>query len=123
MNVERVLPAVPESVALARRFVVESLPTVPSERLDELALMVSELATNCVLHGGHEFHLRVKRVRKQVRVEVTDAGGGVPRMRRAATTEPHGRGLFIVDRLSDRWGVSPPSGRAGKTVWFTLTIV
>ncbi|MGH8962824.1 MAG: ATP-binding protein [Jatrophihabitantaceae bacterium] len=122
MSVECSLPALPESVPIARRFVLETLAGLPAETLDELALMVSELATNCVVHTGTQFRLCVQRAEQEVRVEVTDGGSGEPRMRRPAATEAHGRGLRIVDQLSKQWGVIRSPARAGKTVWFTLPL-
>ena len=63
----------------------------------------------------------VERLRHTVRIEVTDAGGGKPTMRSPGPQDPFGRGLRIVDMLSDSWGVDydPPRG---KTVWFTLKL-
>ena len=81
--------------------------------------MVSELATNCIRHTEAEFEVGVERTRDGIRIEVTDAAGGTPEMRSPAIDEPTGRGLRIIEMLSDAWGVDfAPAG--GKTVWFTL---
>ena len=42
-------------------------------------------------------------------------------MQAPGATEPHGRGLRVVDALSEEWGVSP-SGDEGKTVWFRILL-
>jgi len=86
---------------------------------DTLRLLVSEVVTNAVRHGGAqepvELHLTWN---SEVRVEVSDHGHGftpVPRV--GALDEPGGFGLFLVGRLADRWGVETDDG---TTVWFVL---
>ncbi len=109
----------PESVAAARRFAVQSLSSLPADVLDAVELMVSELATNCIRHTGTSFDLAIVRVREQVRIEVTDRAGGTPRMRSPGPEEPTGRGLQIVNMLSEDWGVEHRNA-TGKTVWFVV---
>ena len=67
--------------------------------------MVSELATNGIRHGQTSFDLVIELTADEIRVEVTDHGGGTPTMRFPGPDEPTGRGLQIVDMLSERWGV------------------
>jgi anti-sigma regulatory factor (Ser/Thr protein kinase) len=109
----------PEAVSAARRFASELLQGVPTEALETIALMVSELASNCVRHTDSGFELTVSKTARDIRVAVTDSGSGQPRVRTPAPTDPDGRGLQIVDMLSSGWGVEKVSG-AGKTVWFTV---
>ncbi|HWF54068.1 MAG TPA: ATP-binding protein [Solirubrobacteraceae bacterium] len=109
----------PGSVGAARRFAADVLRRESPDALEAIVLMVSELATNSVRHAGTGFRLTIHQDPGRVRVEVTDAAGGRPRMRSPGPEEPNGRGLRIVDMLSDRWGVDGDSP-AGKTVWFTL---
>ena len=115
----RSFPAVPQSVHAARRFTVDALAGSSPDILEAVELMVSELATNCIRHERASFHLAVMRDRGEIRVEVTDAGSGTPTMRTPRPEEPSGRGLRIVDMLSERWGVEPEDP-SGKTVWFAL---
>lgn len=115
----RTFPAIPQSVHAARRFAVDALPELPERALESVELMVSELATNCIRHERTSFHVAVLHSARQIRVEVTDAGLGVPMMRSPGPDEPSGRGLQIVHMLSDQWGVQPETP-SGKTVWFTL---
>ncbi|MGH2856224.1 MAG: ATP-binding protein [Solirubrobacteraceae bacterium] len=110
-----------QSVHGARRFATEALDGAPRRALEAVELLVSELATNCIRHERATFHVTVTRSAAQVRLEVTDGGDGKPRMRSPGPEEPSGRGLQIVDMLSDRWGVAPESP-AGKTVWFELDL-
>ncbi len=115
----RSFSADPRSVRAARRFAEDTLAGEPARVLEAITLMVSELATNSIRHAGSGFRLLIMTTRAGIRVEVTDTAGGIPMMRSPAPDEPSGRGLRIVDMLSDSWGVEGPSG-TGKTVWFTL---
>lgn len=128
------------SVPAAREFAREALEEWDfGSRADEVLLCVSELTTNALLHGvppGRGFLLQLRRDGGGVlRVEVHDSGGGWPRVpagvadaaaatvigRRAqGVQEPpeareSGRGLFLVDALSDKWDVGERS--PGKIVW------
>ncbi len=109
----------PESAAAARQFVRRAVAGLPPDTVDAIELMVSELATNCIRHTQTEFELILERTPQGVRIEVADRGRGAPQMRSPTIDEPTGRGLRIVEMLSDAWGVEfAPQG--GKTVWFTL---
>ncbi|MGA4902829.1 ATP-binding protein [Streptomyces griseoincarnatus] len=91
-----------------------------TERAEQI---VAELAANAALHGrvqGRDFRLALTldSTTDFLRIAVTDARGGqlpvVPAD--SATDGEMGRGLLMVDALSDRWGTEPhPPG--GKTVW------
>jgi anti-sigma regulatory factor (Ser/Thr protein kinase) len=116
----RHFPRRPESVVAARRFVTEALGQIDAQARDAVELMVSELATNAVQHARTAFDLTIRCARGEVRVEVTDSSGGTPAMRSPAPDEPSGRGLQIVNMLSQEWGVERGAG-SGKTVWFTIT--
>ena len=67
--------------------------------------MVSELATNSIRHAGSDFTVILTATTREVRVEVTDNGAGAPAQRRPSPSELSGRGLLIVDKLAERWGV------------------
>lgn len=119
MKLTRSFPRTPESVGAARRFAIEALRGTESEVLDAVELMVSELATNSIRHAKAAFELVVSKVKGQIRVEVTDPADGEPRMRSAGPDDANGRGLQIVNLLSDAWGVEHHVD-TGKTVWFTV---
>jgi anti-sigma regulatory factor (Ser/Thr protein kinase) len=79
-----------------------------SER--QLALLVSELVSNAVRHGGAGdadlIELELCATSRGVGVEVSDPGPGfVPRRRDLPLDEPGGWGLVLVDQLAERWGV------------------
>ena len=100
-----------------RRFVRDVLKDQPPEILDAAELMACELATNCVRHAHTDFELAIHS-QAQIRVEVRDTDQGRPTLRSPTPEEPSGRGLLIVEAMSDTWGIIPSS--TGKTVWFAL---
>lgn len=87
--------------------------------LDSTELMVSEVVTNAVRYASRPISLRLLRT-DVLRCEVTDDSPQVPRMRQAAPGDEGGRGLFLVDRLAQRWGATRLS--TGKVVWFEQQI-
>jgi anti-sigma regulatory factor (Ser/Thr protein kinase) len=100
------------------------------DRLDpnvlfDIRLLVSELVTNCVKHGAvgpeESIVLTVDLGDQRVRVSVADQGPGFEQpetpVSEAAAEAGSGWGLFLVDQLSDGWGVER---NAGATVWFEL---
>lgn len=115
----RTFPAIPQSVHAARRFATDTLSGSPPSTVEAVELMVSELATNCIRHERTSFHITILGSAEEIRVEVTDSGSGTPTMRSPGPDEPSGRGLQIVDMLSDSWGVEAEQP-SGKTVWFTM---
>jgi anti-sigma regulatory factor (Ser/Thr protein kinase) len=117
---KRSFSAYEKSVAEARHFVSGFTADLPPDLQDSVALMVSELVTNALVHGSSGFDVAVDRSADQVRVSVSDRGDGTPEVRSPDSTEPHGRGLQIVEALSDEWGIIP-NFAAGKTVWFQVS--
>lgn len=95
------------SVPAARQFVREAvIDWALSDRLDDVLLCVSELATNALVHGvppGRGYRLQLLLLADGVfRIEVHDSGDGRPSVR-----EPYGesgRGLMLVAALADKWG-------------------
>jgi anti-sigma regulatory factor (Ser/Thr protein kinase) len=88
-----------------------------------VALVVTELVTNAVLHARSAPILTVAVGPSAIRVEVFDDGPGTPRLRPLGD-EPvtSGRGLALVDMVAESWGVAPsgPGGAPGKTVWAVI---
>ena len=110
-----------DSVGQARRLVAEAVSDLPGTIRDAAVLMVSELTTNALVHAPSGFEMTIVRTDASVTVSVTDRGDGTPVVRSPTTAEPHGRGLQIVEVLSDEWGTTavPPTG---KTVWFRILL-
>ncbi len=109
-------------IADARTFVVDQLHSggLPDAAL-VLRLVVSELATNAVLHAATPFSVTISRDDESLRLEVRD---DLPVAVALPTTGPNrgpnGRGLRIVDRLSHEWGVDVD--HAGKEVWAVFAL-
>jgi PAS domain S-box-containing protein len=82
---------------------------------DALALIVSELVTNAVLHTGSSSTLWARTSAGTVYVEVADDDSRPPRMRDPGDLEDGGRGLHLVEALTRRWGVRITA--TGKVVW------
>lgn len=113
------VPSVPSSVASVRRYVVDVCRAAGLEVLgDTAALLVSEVATNALVHGRGD--VRVEAVARDgaLRVEVSDDEPGLPAPRRAGELDEGGRGLALLDALASDWGTD--GGADGKTVWFEV---
>lgn len=83
-----------------------------------LAAVVSELVTNAILHARTPFSVKVTKRGDSIRVDVSDQSSEVPAPRPYDNSEVTGRGLHIVEAMTDRWGFFSVPG--GKTVWFEL---
>lgn len=122
--VEVVLSTHPGSVAEARRFSSATLLRWSLEPIvDDMALVVSELVTNAIVHAHSAPVLRLSRTERGVRVEVEDAGQGAPDPQTPSRTGESGRGMYLVDAVATAWGVdtAPETGTGGgKVVWAEL---
>ncbi|MFD5977298.1 ATP-binding protein [Streptomyces bacillaris] len=118
------LPSRPESAATARRLtscVVLRQWGLSPQTAEYAVLLVSELVGNAVRHtGARVFGLRMVRRRGWIRIEVRDPSRGLPCLMPVREMDISGRGLFLVDKLSDRWGVDLLP--RGKTTWFEMRI-
>jgi len=122
MMTRKTFPGTPAAVTASRRFAIETIGNLPRNIVDSVALAVSELATNCVRYARTDFTIEIEQTADQLRVEVTDLGGGTPTLRSPDPSEPSGRGLLLVRELTDEWGVDTIVDRPGKTVWFTVQL-
>jgi anti-sigma regulatory factor (Ser/Thr protein kinase) len=116
------LPADTSAPGVAREFVRTRWPQLGEEVIDDVVLIVSELASNAVQHGQPDIELRIRVEPFSVDVSVLDHGPVIPLTEIVQPQEmaTSGRGLSIVDRLASDWGVEPFDGAAGKTVWARL---
>ena len=119
------LPPDPKSVAAARRAVERLAERLPEGVAEDLRLVVSELATNAYRHvphpAGTSISVRIEVSEDKVWGEVIDSGPGFvpPRGGLPGGAVVSGRGLQLVDRVVDRWGVK----RNDDThVWFEIDL-
>jgi len=120
--VEQQFPGDPSSVRVARQFATACLREWGHEDLvGPVTLIVSELATNAVVHAQSTFSVRLTLTAKALRVEVTDCGGGLPNPINPDPSGVGGRGLLLVAQLGVAWGVDPGDAPC-KTVWCELAI-
>src|SRR5687767_15789352 len=94
-----------------------------TERLDELLLLVDEIVANAVVHGSPEadgqIGLRLERDARTIRIVATDGGDHFePELAEPRSDWPH-FGLYLLDELADRWGVSIDGKKA---VWFEMDL-
>ncbi len=125
--------ALPRTVPCARR---HARQVMRDWRLDKLAetveLLVSEIITNAVHASAGPAGSRHGEVTaddastllfwlaadgERALIQVWDCCESKPQRRESATSAESGRGLLLVDALSDEWGSYVPSGWAGKVVW------
>ena len=118
----RTLPADPRAVSEARRWVRGVAEGhVDGEQAEKLRLVISEIVTNALRHGSEtaRIDLAVTPKPEYLCVQITDDGPGlVPRPRALATDFEGGYGLFFVEQLTRRWGVTRENRRT--RVWFEL---
>jgi anti-sigma regulatory factor (Ser/Thr protein kinase) len=117
----RIYLPIPESVPAARHFVVDVLRSWGNEDLTaDAALIISELATNALSHAMSPFRAVLDRRGGGLRIGVEDATD-IPLERRNTDAEDtSGRGVAIIEALSERWGYSAVPG--GKVVWAELPL-
>jgi serine/threonine-protein kinase RsbW len=111
------LPGSAASVRSARRFISDALSDCP--RADDLVLAASELAANAVLWSasgcGGQYVVRLRRAPRWARVEVIDEGEPpIP-----SIADGNGRGLLLVEALTDRSGYTMENGL--RTSWCECT--
>ncbi|WTJ90702.1 ATP-binding protein [Streptomyces sp. NBC_01537] len=112
----------PESAGVARRLSGSVLRSwALPQKTEVVELLVSELVGNAVRHtGARTFGLRMLRRRGWIRVEVRDPSRALPCLMPVRDLDISGRGLFLIDKLADRWGVDLLP--RGKTTWFELRV-
>ncbi len=83
-------------------------------------LLVSELVGNAVQHASSPAVVTASLSGGRIRVAVADEDPSPPIERKGGPLAPNGRGLLILDRLADAWGIEEPADGPGKVVWFEL---
>jgi anti-sigma regulatory factor (Ser/Thr protein kinase) len=106
------------SVSAARRFAAATLDDwCVDDVTDTVALVVSELSSNAVVHAGTSFTLTLSRLPDGVIVRVNDTSVVRPVLTGPAPVSAGGgRGLSLVDAVTAAWGATADDA-GGKAVW------
>ena len=119
-----VLPYHIRAAAIARGSTREVLHAWDLDRLEPVAvLVVSELGTNAILHtrrsmSSPELHLHAGST--WLRIEVHDPDPRRPQPRNPDGLDEAGRGLLLIEAITDQWGAYRTA--TGKVVWATLPL-
>ena len=117
MGIEQFEPVVAD-IRRARHFVQRELG-ISRPASERVALLVSELAANVVLHAQTPFSITTSHDGSMFRVEVHDECPSMPKRRAIEDGATSGRGMLLVNKLARRWGVDRRNDY-GKTVWFEV---
>ena len=117
----------PIEVGRARELARQVLPGWGlGEHIGLAELIVSELATNAVRHGDEPIEIVLSYVSGDLWTEVHDRGAGRPIRRQAAADEEQGRGLELLDGLTELYGgargVADDRDGPGKTVYVAVSV-
>ena len=116
-----VFVAAPQAVAAARRVITEALEGWGQNALvPDATLITSELATNAVTHGDSAFRASISLSGNVVRITVQDTASGSPRTRALGPWSVHGRGMALIEALSQSWGCERLD--EGKVLWVELHV-
>ena len=120
---EHTWPPEPGNVQQARRFVSDLLRAHGLRRVEvETLMVVSELATNAVVHARTTFSVGVAYANCTLTVTVHDRSEVMLRPTDSGSLAPGGRGLFIVGQCSSEWGAELDEDRRGKAVWARIPV-
>lgn len=89
------------------------------DQIDSASLLATELVTNAIRYTTRPITMRLLRT-ETLLCEVTDDDHHLPVLCEAGDDDEAGRGIYLVDRLSHRWGASHTA--SGKAVWFELAL-
>ncbi|MBO8191341.1 SpoIIE family protein phosphatase [Streptomyces oryzae] len=112
----------PDAAVHARRFTTRTLRKWEvTEESDTVLLVVSELVTNALVHTRGEVRLDLTLIGDRLRIAVNDSSPRTPVKAASMDWEATGgRGILLVDALSESWGSVPLSG--GKQVWSEIAL-
>jgi hypothetical protein len=87
--------------------------------LDDVRLVVTELAANAVVHARSSFSVSLRDHGSTIRILVGDGSSEAPTIRAGSHTRSSGRGLRMIAAIATRWGVDLKHD--GKVVWAELS--
>lgn len=111
----------PESVRWARSWASQQCQSLclDPERVDDVVLCVSELASNVVVHAGGRYKIAIDLLPEgRLCIEVTDWSRTLPKARAASTNDTTGRGLTLLAALAESldMGLTPCGKRVAATL-------
>jgi anti-sigma regulatory factor (Ser/Thr protein kinase) len=109
------LPAAVDTVREAREHVLQSLTLLPTIDPELAALVTSELVTNSVIHAATQLSVSIERWQYMVKLVVEDLSFQIPKLTSLDVSLDTGRGMHIIEKLSDAWGFELTEH--GKRVW------
>lgn len=118
------LPLTTAAARQARQVVRDQLSSWDlREHVDTVELVMTELVTKAMQHGGpgDTLDLKIAADDRRIRVTVIDGSAVRPVAREVEAEEISGRGMHIVEQLADRWGTGDDPG-GGKQVWVELQV-
>jgi hypothetical protein len=126
MHIQRAFSARDTSPALGRRLLDEFEALVPSHRLDDARLLLSEVMTDAIRRPGRgeddQIAVRITGSSGELLVEVSDPAPDSSTAPVNGSRNPaSGWGLLLLDRLSDSWGVRAEP-ETGWLVWFRMAL-
>jgi anti-sigma regulatory factor (Ser/Thr protein kinase) len=124
---EAILPPEAESLAQARRMVLD-VAEAPGEVVEDAQLVLTELLANEIKHGRYDpsdpLICSVRRAPTSLRIEVRHSGPPFRMPLRRVDPPLKGRetgfGLALITRLADRWGVD--DARGVRQVWAEIDL-
>lgn len=118
---ETAFAAVPASASKARDFICQHLAAHQLPYLvEDVRLVASELATNAMVHARTPFVVTLSERDGVVRLTIRDGSTSIPVRSTPQVMDMSGRGLMLVELLSNEWGASAdPDGT--KTVWASFS--
>jgi anti-sigma regulatory factor (Ser/Thr protein kinase) len=117
------VPAEPTAPGRVRHWMTAQLSSwrVPEAVIGAAVLCTSELTTNALLHAGTAARVEIDLSPDRLLVSVADRGTrGTVTMAQTDALSSRGRGLGLIEQLSDAWGTDPAV--RGSTVWFKILI-
>jgi anti-sigma regulatory factor (Ser/Thr protein kinase) len=115
------LPPEPSSATRARALTRDRLgESCSPDTLETVALLVTELVTNAILHARTPLQLTVEARPGYLRICVVDESRDQPAVRHFETDAVTGRGLALVEQLASSWGVDQTP--SGKAVWCEVAL-
>jgi anti-sigma regulatory factor (Ser/Thr protein kinase) len=119
VETSRTFPPNSDAPREARAFVAQTLNQVgATERADDIRWVVSELATDAVLHAHTPFTVSVEVFDREVDIAVCEQSPSAAEPGQPTGEDETGRGLFLVSTLADKW--SSEKLPTGKRVWVQL---